>query len=253
MKPGAVSILVCALLALGCGGRFHGTDDDGESDSPWDTAAEQDVTGDAEDPDGDACPPERLCPDGACIEEDECCEASDCGPGNWMCGVDHACFCARAPCVDGFCPTDVDCCDADECGPGAWECPTDHECECALDACTADGFCPATGECCTGVDCGGGSWSCVDHACGCDGYACAGDCHPGWVCCPGDPGGACIRCGTYICNTSGAFDCTGQHGNCDWPGSVMCTCPPCDGLCTGCASGQRIECGSDCVITGCFP
>lgn len=165
------------------------------------------------------CPGEA-CGDGSCSSGlgESCCEAADCGTGSWSC-TDNLCDCGGQDCGDGRCPPDEAgrCCDSTTCGAGAWSCEV-TSCACALPLC-ADQFCPSESDCCTSGDCSDATWTCNDHRCECPGgVGCAdGYCRPAGTGC----------CEVSDCGTGGAWSCT-EHA---------CVC-------------GGLQCGESCVAGG---
>lgn len=193
-----------------------------------------------------------------------CTTAADC-PEGWHCRPDRTCWSSPGRIDAGTRDagsTDAGPLDAGprDAGPGDAggrdAGPTDAGPECTRPEDCDDGiFCNGI-EACVESECvSGAAITCegdlvCDEARGrCDcasGVRCGASCRP--ACCPGSTSGSCGRCGTTTCNSEGTgTTCEGQHGNCD-PG-YSCIADACA---DPCPTGTRRECGSGCVLSGCF-
>lgn len=83
--------------------------------------------------------------EGGCVTDGECCDAADCGAGDWSCSGARRCECDGRVC-DGACRQSAECCSASDCGVGDWTCSAAGTCGCGCTEC--DGVCYGTAPCC---------------------------------------------------------------------------------------------------------
>jgi hypothetical protein len=211
------------------------------------------------------------CCGGMCGAPQTVCKAAtcvDCGVNAGPCCAGNVCN-AGLSCGGGLCApcggANQPCCAGNACGANlACNAGTCTPCGALNQSCCAGAMCGANLTCggstcvacgalnqpCCGTSCGTGL-ACASGTCKCPSgvLQCGSTCRPGLACCPGQTGGSCGQCGTDTCTSSGQWECQGQHGNCNSPGSVLCIggqtgCP--------CPAGTRRECDSGCNISGCF-
>jgi hypothetical protein len=207
----------------------------------------------------------RCCPDGSCVQTDQCC------PGQQRC-ADSSCIgddecCPESTCSDGSCQTqDQPCCPdykecAESCAPNGECCPEEKLCD--------DGSCASQDVCCPGER------MCADGGCAKPGNCCAGErrcqdstCISDDQCCPEAPVPICDPCevslcgsGELVCRATDACGLRCGDGYCpdgmycyvfSDPGREGVCCENVTGHCT-CASGYTggTGCNGQCCKNGC--
>lgn len=213
------------------------------------------------------CPGGTRCSTGVCdsgtsrcvacgARGEPCCGSNTCNTGLACAGTTCACGAVGQPCCSGnVCSQVGTTCTGSACvacGGKDQPCCGGNVCGVSLACAQGTCRCGSKGEpCCGGTACTSGLACNTSKVCGCATGVpdCGGVCRPGLACCPGSTGGSCGQCGTHRCNTSGQWECQGEHGNCNSPGSVICIggtagCP--------CPAGTRQECDTTCNKSGCF-
>ena len=159
----------------------------------------------------------------------ECCDASQCGTGLWVCTASGTCQCDGV--VDGGnCRDSGDCTGPGDCGSGDWTC-NDGTCNCSGVACS--GTCYSGGECCSDANCGSGE-SCSSHQCTCSGVTCSGTCYSGGDCCSDADCGVGESCSSHVCEATSCAD----------VGESCATDTCCTDTCCSCACGDFCNLGS---------